>query len=108
MRAECDGLKARIAELESSQGPMSPAGALAGESSITQPVASDSSAVGPPYRALKTAFSVGELRTFDMSPLPSPERTSFREIGESYARAVRGGAKHAVLPPKPQPFLGMG
>jgi hypothetical protein len=55
------------------------------------------------YRALKTAFSVGELRAFDMSPLPSPERCTFNSIGEAYARAIRGGAKHAVLPPKPQP-----
>jgi hypothetical protein len=40
------------------------------------------------YRALKTAFSVDELRAFDMSPLPSPERCTSAQIGESYAQAV--------------------
>jgi hypothetical protein len=49
-------------------------------------------------RALKTAFSVGELRAFDMAPLPSPERCTFGSIGEAYARAILGGAKHSVLP----------
>jgi hypothetical protein len=54
-------------------------------------------------RALRTSLSLGELRMLDMPPLPSPERTSFSSLGESYARAVRGGAKHSALPPKPTP-----
>jgi hypothetical protein len=51
------------------------------------------------YRALKSGFAVGELRAFDMAPLPSPERCSFDSIGEAYALAIRGGAMHAVKPP---------
>jgi hypothetical protein len=56
------------------------------------------------YRALKTAFSVGELRAFDMSPLPAPERCTFNSIGESYAQSVLGGAKHLAKPPSPPPL----
>jgi hypothetical protein len=50
-------------------------------------------------RALRTRLSVGELAMLGMPPLPSPERTTFAQLGESYSKAVRGGAKHSVLPP---------
>jgi hypothetical protein len=52
-------------------------------------------------RALKSAFSVAELRGFDMPPIPSPERCSFASIGEAYAKAIQGGALHLVKPPSP-------
>ncbi len=55
-------------------------------------------------RALQTWLSVAELRMLNMPPLPAPERCSFASLGESYALAIRGGAKHAVLPPTPQPM----
>jgi len=64
-------------------------------------VPSEELMVSKMLRALKTAFSVGELRAFDMSPLPAPERCTFNSIGESYAMAIRGGARHAVKPVPP-------
>jgi hypothetical protein len=67
-------------------------------------VPSEELMVSKMLRALKTAFSVGKLRAFDMSPLPAPERCTFNSIGESYAMAIRGGAKHSLkLPPPPPP-----
>jgi len=56
------------------------------------------------FRGLKTAFSVGELRAFDMSPPPAPERCTFNSIGEAYARSILGGARHSVKPPPAPPL----
>jgi hypothetical protein len=50
-------------------------------------------------RALRTRLSVGELAMLGMPPLPSPERTTFAQLGESYSKAVRGGARHSLTPP---------
>jgi hypothetical protein len=55
-------------------------------------------------RALKTAFTVDELRGFDMTPLPAPQRCSFESIGRSYSEGIHGGALHMVKPPAPQPM----
>jgi hypothetical protein len=49
-------------------------------------------------RAIKSAFFVSELRALDMSPISSVERTTFAQLGESYSRAIRGGAKHSAMP----------
>jgi hypothetical protein len=54
-------------------------------------------------RALRTAFSVAELRGLDLPPLPAPERTTFAAVGAAYAMGVRGGALHRAKPPAPQP-----
>jgi hypothetical protein len=54
-------------------------------------------------RALRTAFSVSELRGLDLVPLPATERCTFNSIGEAYSLAIRGGALHAVKPPVPKP-----
>jgi hypothetical protein len=55
-------------------------------------------------RAVRTQLSVGELRMLNLPPLPSVERTTFAQLGESYSRAIRGGAQTSLLPPPaPQP-----
>jgi hypothetical protein len=54
-------------------------------------------------RALRTQFTVDELRGFDLPPLPAPERCTFASIGEAYARGIQGGALHLVKPPAPPP-----
>ncbi len=55
-------------------------------------------------RAVRTWLSVAELRMLDLPALPSPERCTFASLGEAYAMAIRGGAKHAVKPPAGPPL----
>ncbi len=67
-------------------------------------VPSEELMVSKMVRAIKTAFSVAELRALDMSPISSEERCTFASLGESYAAGVIGGAKQSLTPkPPPKP-----